>query len=73
MKKTVEYISAQKAAKKWRTSERLAQKYCQDGRVEGAKKFGNSWAIPADARKPIDPYFIRFTDALPYVCLVHPA
>lgn len=55
MKKTVEYISAQKAAKKWRTSERLAQKYCQDGRVEGAKKFGNSWAIPADARKPIDP------------------
>ena len=43
------------AARKWKISERLAQQYCTDGRIQGAKKFGGAWAIPADAGKPADP------------------
>lgn len=43
------------AAQKWNISERLVQKYCAMGRIEGAKKFGTSWVIPAGAVKPKDP------------------
>ena len=51
----MEYITVREAAQKWKISQRLAQKYCTDGRIEGAKKFGGAWAIPADAQKPTDP------------------
>lgn len=51
----MEYITAREAAQKWNISERLVQKYCAAGRIEGAKKFGNSWGIPGDAPKPKDP------------------
>jgi len=27
---------------------------CLEGRIEGAIKFGNTWAIPEDAEKPKD-------------------
>ena len=27
---------------------------CAEGRIEGAKKFGRDWAIPADVEKPKD-------------------
>jgi hypothetical protein len=27
---------------------------CLEGRIEGAEKFGNVWAIPDDAEKPKD-------------------
>ena len=27
---------------------------CNDGRISDAKKFGKAWAIPEDAKKPID-------------------
>ncbi len=51
----MEYITVREAAQKWKISERLAQQYCTDGRIEGAKKFGASWAIPKDAQKSADP------------------
>lgn len=51
----MEYITAREAAQKWKVSERLAQQYCTDGRIAGARKFGGAWAIPADAQKPADP------------------
>ena len=51
----MEYITVREAAEKWMISERLAQKYCAQGRIEGARKFGVSWGIPADAEKPGDP------------------
>ena len=51
----MEYITVREAAEKWKISERLAQKYCAQGRIEGARKFGVSWGIPADAEKPGDP------------------
>ncbi len=27
---------------------------CSDGLIPGASKFGNVWAIPEDAEKPVD-------------------
>lgn len=30
------------------------QVLCNEGRIEGAKKIGTCWAIPADAEKPGD-------------------
>ena len=54
-RRAMEYITVREAAQKWKISERLAQQYCTDGRIEGAKKFGASWAIPKDAQKSADP------------------
>lgn len=48
----MEYITVREAAEKWRISERLVQKYCAEGRVKGADKFGRSWKIPKNAVKP---------------------
>jgi excisionase family DNA binding protein len=58
------YITVREAAAKWNISERLVQKYCAQGRIEGAKKSGTSWRIPDTAEKPQDP---RKTTAQPAV------
>lgn len=50
----MEYITVQETADKWNVSERLVQKYCVQGRIDGVKKFGRSWGIPIDAVKPSD-------------------
>ena len=50
----MEYMTVQEAAEKWQVSLRLVQRLCVTGRVEGARKFGGAWAIPADADKPED-------------------
>lgn len=50
----MEYITVRETAQKWGISQRLAQQYCTDGRIEGARKFGGAWAIPADAERPAD-------------------
>ncbi len=51
----MEYITVQEAAKKWKISDRLVQKYCAEGRINGIRKFGKSWGIPSNAMKPKDP------------------
>lgn len=51
----MEYLTAREIAKKWGISDRLVQKYCAAGRIEGVRKFGKSWGIPSDAEKPRDP------------------
>ena len=33
-------------------SERRNNQYCAQGRIPGASRFGKSWAIPEDAKKP---------------------
>lgn len=48
----VEYMTVTEAAKKWNVSNRMVQKYCANGRIEGAKKLGLTWSIPAGAAKP---------------------
>lgn len=43
------------AARRWNVTERLVQRLCAEGRIDGAVKFGRSWGIPASTRKPEDP------------------
>lgn len=50
----MDYITIQEASKIWGISERRITKLCNEGRIEGAKKFGWSWAIPSNAEKPND-------------------
>jgi len=47
-------ISAKEAAAKWGVNIRIVQRYCLDGRIPGAQKYGNNWLIPAAAEKPGD-------------------
>lgn len=49
------YMTVKEAARKWKVSERLVQRYCAQGRVKNAKKYGNSWEIPEETKKPEDP------------------
>ena len=49
-----EYMAVKEAAKKWGISERRIQKLCEDKRIDGVVRFGHAWAIPANAKKPID-------------------
>ena len=51
----VEYMTVREAARRWNVTERLVQRLCAEGRVDGAVKFGRSWGIPTVARKPEDP------------------
>jgi len=46
------FISADEIAERWNVSARQVQALCKEGLVEGAIKFGNSWAIPENAEKP---------------------
>jgi hypothetical protein len=49
------YISSQEAAEKWGISKRRVQVLCDQNRIEGAFKIGKrAWAIPNDAKKPLD-------------------
>ena len=48
------YMSVQETSEKWELTNRMVQKMCADGKIEGVLKFGKSWAIPEDAEKPFD-------------------
>jgi len=52
-------MTVKQAADKWAVSESLVRRYCQQGRVPGAKRkstpFGKYWVIPDGAQKPTDP------------------
>ena len=49
------YISAREAAAKWGISLRRVQQFLAAGRIEGAKRYGRTWALPEDTGKPADP------------------
>ena len=55
------YISVREAAAAWGVSERLVQRYCAQGRIAGARKFGVSWEIPAGTRGCRRPRGLRRT------------
>ena len=46
------YITSEEIAARWDISSRQVQVLCKIGKIEGAIKFGNTWAIPEDAVKP---------------------
>ena len=48
------YLSIREVAEKWNLTPRRVQVLCVTGRIEGAGKIGNVWAIPADAKRPDD-------------------
>ena len=50
----VGYLTVKETAEKWGINPRTVQTMCNDGRIPEAKKFGKAWAIPDDAKKPID-------------------
>ena len=50
----MEFMTIKEAAVKWNLSVRRVQTICNEGMIEGAMKFGNTWAIPKDAVKPVD-------------------
>ena len=49
------YISIREASCRWGVSERRGNRNCVAGRIPGASRFGRSWAIPENAKKPSDP------------------
>ena len=55
----MEYLTVRETAEKWKLSVRMVQQFCIDGRIPGAQKFGQAWAIPVDAAKPQDPRFTQ--------------
>ncbi len=48
------YMKIIEASEKWGLSARRINTLCLEGRIDGAIKFGNTWAIPKDAEKPKD-------------------
>lgn len=64
----MEYITVTEAAKKWKISNRMVQKYCAEGRIEGVRKFGISWGIPAGSVKPRDPRKEKHSSGNVYAC-----
>lgn len=50
----MEFMTIKEAAEKWNLSVRRVQTICNEGMIEGAMKFGNTWAIPKNAVKPVD-------------------
>ena len=48
------YLKISEIAEKWGIKERRINTLCLEGRIEGAVKFGNTWAILEDAEKPRD-------------------
>lgn len=50
----MDYISIRQLSKKWGISTRRIQILCRDGRIPGAMRIANTWAVPLDADKPKD-------------------
>ena len=46
------YITVNALAEKWGLSPRTVQIMCAEGKIDGAVKFGRSWAISVDAERP---------------------
>ena len=51
----MKYITVAEAARRWGVSVRLVQRYCAQGRIDGAERFSRTWKIPEGAVKPDDP------------------
>lgn len=50
----MEYLSIKQTSERWGLSTRRILTLCTQERIPGAVKIGYSWAIPADAQKPLD-------------------
>ena len=50
----MEYLTISQTAEKWGLKGRRVTTLCAEGRIPGARKFGNAWMIPENAEKPND-------------------
>lgn len=50
----VDYITTKEMAAKWGISDRRVLQYCNENRINGAIKMGNTWLIPKNTEKPVD-------------------
>ncbi len=41
----MDYMTTKEVAVKWKISDRRVLQYCNDGRIDGAEKMGNTWLI----------------------------
>ena len=48
----MKYVSVSEAAEKWRVSDRMVRKYCDQKLIDGAFLVGTTWIIPEDAHAP---------------------
>ncbi len=55
----MKYLTIKETALSWGVSVRTVNSLCNQGRVEGAIRLGNVWAIPDTAEKPDDPRRVR--------------
>ena len=46
------YVTVNEIARRWNVSVRQVQMLCQNGKINGASRFGKAWAIPENAPKP---------------------
>ena len=46
------YVTADEMAKRWDVSVRQVQLLCKNGKIDGASRFANAWAIPENTPKP---------------------
>ena len=53
------YISAKEAANKWGISQRMVAVLCSENRISDVQIVGNTWIIPASAKKPVDARTVR--------------
>lgn len=50
----MDYITAKEMAIRWGLTTRRVQVLCEQDKIEGVTRLGKVWAIPCDAKKPID-------------------
>lgn len=48
----MDYMTVKEASEKWKLSERMIRRYCDQGRIEDVIHVGGFWIIPADAPQP---------------------
>ena len=51
------YITAKEMAMRWALTTRRVQVLCEQGKIVGVTRLGKVWAIPCDAKKPVDGRF----------------
>lgn len=48
----MDYMTVKEASEKWKISERMIRRYCDQDRIEGVIHVSGVWAIPVDAPQP---------------------
>lgn len=48
----MEYMNVKEASEKWKISERMIRRYCDQERIDGVIHVGGTWIIPTDAPQP---------------------